>query len=384
MTTARKKDFNRTVGERIRIGREALGFNQKQLSDSLGFKDRQTISAIENGQRKVSSAELLALITVLKKDLEYFTDPFRLDTKILFSWRAQAAPEVLYSFEERAKSWIAAYCVLGEELGEISSPLQSRLGLTFKSSFEEAWDAAERLIETWRLGSRPAPKLAQVVEDQLGILILNVEMGSASISGAACHIPEFNAILINRREREGRRRFDFAHELFHLLTWQTMPPEYIDTEQPSGSKAKRIERLADNFAGALLMPRAAIEECWNQRGGVEIHEWIHRTADDFGVTEVALFNRLRTLTFLSSDDAARIAGDGLTPKRRTPNDQNVPVLFSKRFMQRIVKALDKGLLSERRAAKLLDLSPEEMWQVMGTYGLQPADELMATNDAETQ
>ena len=52
--------------------------NQKQLSETIGFKDRQTLSAIENGQRKVSSAELLAFIRALGKDLDYFTDPFRL------------------------------------------------------------------------------------------------------------------------------------------------------------------------------------------------------------------------------------------------------------------------------------------------------------------
>ena len=78
MITTRKRDFHRTIGDRIRMARETLGLNQKQLSETIGFKDRQTLSAIENGQRKVSSAELLAFIRVLGKDLDYFTDPFRL------------------------------------------------------------------------------------------------------------------------------------------------------------------------------------------------------------------------------------------------------------------------------------------------------------------
>ena len=272
------------------MAREALGLNQKQLSETIGFKDRQTLSAIENGQRKVSSAELLAFIRALGKDLDYFTDPFRLVGEGVFSWRAQAAPEVLDAFEEQAKTWIASYRTLGEELGETFSPLVHQLGLTYRSAFEDAWDAAESLIETWNLGSRPATVLPRIAEERLGILILHVDMQDASISGAACHLPEFNTILVNRREREGRRIFDFANELFHLLTWQTMPPEHIDTGQPAGNKAKRIERLADNFAGALLMPRMAVEGCWNQRATAEIHGWINRTADAFGVTAKALFN----------------------------------------------------------------------------------------------
>ena len=148
--------------------------------------------------------------------------------------------------------------------------------MTYRSAFEDAWDAAESLIETWNLGSRPATVLPRIAEERLGILILHVDMQDASISGAACHLPEFNTILVNRRGAGRASIFDFAHELFHLLTWQTtMPPGHIDTGQPAGNKAKRIERLADNFAGALLMPRMAVEGCWNQRATAEIHGWIN-------------------------------------------------------------------------------------------------------------
>ncbi|MHB1011919.1 MAG: hypothetical protein ACYC37_03315 [Desulfobacteria bacterium] len=74
----------------------------------------------------------------------------------------------------------------------------------------------------------------------------------------------------------------------------------------------------------------------------------------------------------------------LTWNGRVPNKRNLPALFSKRFMDRILKALDKGLLSESRAARLLDLAPEEMWRVMELHGLQLANESIARNDAVTE
>jgi hypothetical protein len=40
-------------------------------------------------------------------------------------------------------------------------------------------------------------------------------------------------------------------------------------------------------------------------------------------------------------------------------------------MRRIRKALDRGFLSERRAASLLDLTTEGMDKLMETYGLAP-------------
>lgn len=357
------------VSDRIREAREAAGLTQKQLSDRLGFKDRQTLSSIETGQRKITSEELVSVIRILKKDLDFFTDPFRLVGEGAFSWRAQAAPAELEAFEDKARGWIAAYRALGEDLGETFSPLSLRLGLNIRSSFEEAWDAAERLNQSWGLGSKPAPILPRVAEEKLDILVLHVDTQGLHISGAACHLPEFDTILINRRDREGRRAFDFAHELFHILTWPTMPPNHVDTEKPAGNKAKRIELLANNFAGALLMPRDAILARWKQRGKKEIHNWIKEAADVFGVTALAFYNRLRALDLIPVAERASISEGRLTWTGRVMAAGSLPPLFSAKYMRRIRRALDRGFLSERRAASLLGLTPEEIDILMETSGL---------------
>ncbi|MCL5966888.1 MAG: XRE family transcriptional regulator [Deltaproteobacteria bacterium] len=371
MGDGRKKDFHRMIGDRIRVAREAADLTQRQLSDRLGFRDRQTLSAIETGERRVTSEELLGVIRVLAKDLDFFTDPFRLVGEGAFSWRAQAGPAELESFEEKARGWIAAYRALGEDLDETFNPLAPRLGLTIRSLFEEAWDAAERLNRAWELGARPAATLPRVAEEKLDILVLHVDMEGLPISGAACHLPEFDTILINRRDHEGRRAFDFAHELFHILTWPTMPPDRLDTESPAGYKAKRTELLANNFAGALLMPGGAIIDRWNQRGRTEIHNWIKRTAAEFRVTALALYNRLRALDLIPAAEHASITEARLTWTGRVPPVGSLPPLFSAKYMRRVRKALDRGFLSERRAASLLGLSLEEMGSLMETYGLAP-------------
>lgn len=369
MGFAGSKNFERMVGLRIRVAREKQGWSQKELSDRLGFKDRQILSAIENGLRKVSSSELLALMKVLGEGLEFFTDPFLLVGEGDFCWRARAEANVLDAVEERAKGWIAAYRTLGEQLGEPFSPLIYQLGITERSSFEAAWEAADRLVSSWDLGDHPADRIAEVVEGQLGVLMLYVDM-PGGVSGAACHLPDFNTILVNRREPEGRRMFDFVHELFHILTWRTMPPERIDTGQPSGSKAKRVEQLADNFAGALLMPKDSLESAWRAaENDFEVHERINRLADGYRVTANALYVRLNILKLLSTAEAVSISRDRLTWNGRTPEDEDLSPLFSRKFLLRFSRALDKGLISERRAAKLLGLAPDEMWQIMSTYGL---------------
>ena len=43
-----------------------------------------------------------------------------------------------------------------------------------------------------------------------------------------------------------------AHELFHILTWDAMPPEHSEEARETGGN--RVEQLANNFASAVLMP----------------------------------------------------------------------------------------------------------------------------------
>ncbi|MFA5810465.1 MAG: XRE family transcriptional regulator [Thermoleophilia bacterium] len=376
MTAETRKDFNRMVGERIKAARESIALNQKELSERLGFKDRQTLSAIENGTRKVSTAELLSLMKLLLRDLEYFTDPFRLVGEGAFSWRAQVEPEILNAFEEKAGGWIAMYRALRAELGELFNPLVAQLGLSERSSYEDAWDAADRLHQNWNLGETPATTLPGIAEERLDILVLFVDVrGGVSISGAACHLPEFNTILINRREPDGRRAFDFAHELFHILTWQNMQPEWVDTDSPSKTKAKRVEQLANNFAAALLMPRRVVEDRWKGRDASEdIHDWVNRTADGFGVTARALYFWLRNLELLSTRDRLSIVENRLIWNGRTPEENNLPNLYSRKFMEAIKKALAKGNISERRAASILDMSTDGLRNLLGGYHLLEVEE----------
>lgn len=348
--------MNELIRRRLKAAREKLGLTQAQLTEKLGFKDRQTLAAIEAGQRKVSAEELLRAVQVLGLDLEYFTDSFRLAGEGRFSWRAHkdAPPNLLHAFEEMAGRWIATWRRLGELQGAKPSALQPALALSERSSFEQARAAAESLVEEWKLGDVPAATLETAIR-KLGTLILYVDPPQP-ISGAACQVPGANAILINRKEPEGRRHYDLAHELFHLLTWEQMPPEHTETDPPRGTKAKRIEQLADNFAAALLMPERALLPRWQARGEQEIHRWLNSTASYFLVTAKALKWRLTNLGWLTKGDLPKINDAKLIFNGRPKGQQPLPGLFSTEFVKRLHVGLTRGQLSVRRVAEILDLT----------------------------
>src|SRR5678815_5531944 len=271
------------IARRLKAAREAAELTQRQLSDQLGFKDRQTVAAIEAGNRKVSAEELIKIMKILDRDLEYFTDPYRLDGEGTFSWRsASGADQVMNDFELRAGRWLALYrSLVQDEEGNAPGTSPLGLNLTARSSYEDAHRAADWLAGEWQLGNQPALKLEDAIRNRLRALVLHVD-APQGISGAAFQLPEFNAILVNRTEPEGRRNFHLAHELFHLLTWETIRPAHTETgmRNPKG----RPEQLANCFASSLLMPERIIRERLVGDNDTTIHEEPRRGTHDWATT----------------------------------------------------------------------------------------------------
>jgi len=359
------------IGARIKALREERGLSQDALADMFGFKDRQTVSAIETGERRVSAEELIVAVEKLGARLEYFTDPFLLVGEGRFSWRqTDVGPQRLGAYERMAGRWIAAFRVIAPQVGVERPLLRPALPLHKRSTFEEAMEAGERFAAEFELGPVPAASLRGVMERALHILVLDVD-ALAGISGAACRLPELDAVLINRVEPLGRRHFDLAHELLHLLTWDAMPPEHSEAATEAGGN--RVEQLANNFASALLMPTTVLDQ-FGDTAGLEtpaLVAWLNDTAHALQVTASALKWRLVAMKRLSALAARAIPDAALRNNGREPAEAAPPPLFSGPFMATLAKALDEGRISVRRAAGLLDLTVEDLADTFAAQGVQP-------------
>jgi len=389
------------LGFRLRALRDRRGLSQEVLSGVLGFKDRQTLSAIETGERRLSAEELLRAVEALDVSVEELTDPFQLLGEGKFSWRQSSVPpRQLESFEAVAGRWIAAFREIAPQVGREQPLLRRSLGLHKGSTLEDAMDAGERFGREYRLGDVPAERLASVMEEELGILVLMVD-ATSGISGAACRLPELDAVLINRREAGTRRHFDLAHELFHVLTWDALPPPPVE-EADEGAGRGRVEQLANAFAGALLMPRRLL-------GGASVKGFSENRGDGFGygdgkgggsgggwgdawrapsaknlkakalslgVSAVALKWRLVALGVLSRKEALAIddrslRGDGQGTGQGTGKGTGKgkrPPLFSRLFLDVLAEAIDQGRLSARRAADLAGLTLDDLAELFEAHG----------------
>jgi len=339
------------IGIRIKALREERKLSQNDLARIFGFKDRQTVSAIETGERRVSAEELLLAVEKLGASIDYFTDPFQLAGDGKFSWRGESrvGPENINAFERIAGGWIAAHRALAGQVGRPGPILRHALKLTPRSTYEDAMAAGERFAKDFDLGAVPAEKLPEVMEQKLGILVLMVD-AIDGVSGAACRLPDLDVVIINRREVTGRRNFDLAHELFHILTWDAMPPEHL--EEATETSKIRVEQLANSFASALLIPEASLRELGVEQinlprmpfssgiAGFQVGHgasrpdtdaltrWLKEASERLKVTATALKWRLVALNFIEpararaiSAHAPRKAGrdSGREPPPRSPS-----------------------------------------------------------------
>jgi XRE family transcriptional regulator, fatty acid utilization regulator len=359
---------------RIKALRESQGLSQSELAQHMGLKGHQTLSDIEQGDRKIGADELLKAAHALGISLAVLTDPLRLVEEGDFSWRqTNVKPALLDDFEAKAGQWIATYRHLCQLKGQPVNSVIRRVALARDSTFEQAQAQGEAIGLALELGEVPALNLADIVENQLDTLVLHVD-AIKGVSGAACQLDQLNTILINRHESRQRRSYDLAHELFHLLTWDRMPPERLDK---SDGKQKRVEQLADNFAAGLLMPRTTIAFLIEQSPLPKepgLTKWLAKAAATLHVSPTALTWRMVNLDHVSKAAADRILEAPQWPAGKAAPDQR-PLRMSRRFMEVLSWGIEQGHLSVRRAASVLDVALEDMAAMFQEHSLKPPFDL---------
>ena len=363
-----------TIGARLRALREKQRLSQDEMAKRMGFNDRQTLSDLELGSRKVSAQDLVNAALALGTTVSFLTDPLQLVGEGEFSWRQKGVDlEQLDAFESKAGSWIAAYRYISQLKGDPVNSALRRLELTEKSSFEQAEAQGEAIAATLGLGDIPAHRLSSTLEDALDTLVLYVDT-VPGISGAACQLGALNTILVNRKDPAARRHYDMAHELFHLLTWQTMPPARLDQAEGASKKYKRIEQLAESFGAGLLMPAITIDKLVVKNplpAMAQLAGWLVSAAALMQVSPPALLWRLVNLGHVQKAAAERlVAGNFLGNQARETALADVPPLpFSKRFLGVLGWGIDQGHLSARRAATLLAMDVGALAELFELHGL---------------
>jgi len=373
------------LADRLRKAREAVGLSIGEAATRLGFGNYQTLTNIEKGEREVKASELTQFAKTYFCSLnsllmgEDIPQP-----AVHFLWR-RAPSERKAEIEASIKHRFEEYHLLEKLLGlaeEGSGVMISILPADIRTAYQV--DAlATKVSNLLNLGSRPALSLQKVMEQMLRTKILFVKLSEFGSAASTVH-PEFGAaIVVNSEEAPWRINFTLAHELFHIITWNTFSPS--DLEQ-SEALFKDIEKKAERFASTLLLPESVVREELNAR--INEHRLsfsdIVDVARDFGVSTQALLYRMANMHLIEWDKANALARNDelMMIDRRIRRDVDYEAPSSERFMLLAVKCLRKGLISRGKFSELLDIDRADIDEFLEYQGLSEVEgesiEIMAS------
>jgi Zn-dependent peptidase ImmA (M78 family) len=114
------------------------------------------------------------------------------------------------------------------------------------------------------------------------------------------------------------------------------------------------------------MPAQSLKKVWDKITTTDITEKINVIAREFLVSSLALKYRLRNLQMITDGDILRIDDSRL---KWTETEQKPP-LYSEKFAKMLHKLLNKGRLSVRRAAGLLDCGIDDLKDLFHSYNME--------------
>ncbi len=363
------------LGKRIRVARERLGITQAGLAQRVGLSAHQIVSQIEKGHREVKAWELAKIAEVLHVEFSSLLSEARFKPEPVVLWREQPkreAKEIEAGFLKRCREyhWL-------EELCEIESPgwFPRYDADAYSASTLGAAELAKMVGNQLNLGARPATSLAKILEEVYGVKIWYERLKNGG--SGACVAGDFGpAMLVNSSEAPWRRNYDIAHELFHLLTWESFPPESLYEDNQLNRK---IEQAADTFASWLLLPADAVLTEFDrqrERGAIK-YGTIVQMARDFDVSTEALLWCLERLGRISASEVDRVLNDSAfrsLDKATMHKRWWTPLVPPERFVRLAFFAYQRGRLSRARLAELLDTSLFNLTDKLLRYGLDDRED----------
>jgi Zn-dependent peptidase ImmA (M78 family) len=193
------------------------------------------------------------------------------------------------------------------ESAKLEAMTHNRTGRPLGVPHEDGYEFA---LELWEDLGEPtiAPVDIRGIVEQLGIEIRTERLSTDTIRGVALAGKEFGpTILINAssiyNQNEDGRRFTLAHEFCHLLFDRTRARRVTIASGPC--VAPGIEKRANAFAAAFLMPRKLLRQLFPIGGAIDRAD-VLVAARKLHVSETALVEHIFNFDLISEWDRERL------------------------------------------------------------------------------
>jgi len=229
--------------EMLTLAKESAGLTQSAIAQHAGVS-QSLLSKIENGFETPSEDFIAkaAEITGVRPELFYQSDAVSADTlfDIFHKKRLTLPQKPLRKANSNAR-------LIRLEIGRLLRSFDVPAPLPFPNlpidEHESAEEVAALTRAIWRMPSGPLPNLVQIIEATgTPVIITDLEhekMRALSMAGVKAE--NAHIVVLNSRLPASAQRFALAHEIGHLV-------------MHDGVAGPEMEKQADDFASALLMP----------------------------------------------------------------------------------------------------------------------------------
>jgi Zn-dependent peptidase ImmA (M78 family)/DNA-binding XRE family transcriptional regulator len=353
----------RSLGELLQVARKKSSMTQADAAKIINAA-RTTIVAIEKGERRLKSSELIKLSRAYGRAVSDFIRPSPVVEPLEIQFRASyqhSAQE-----EEQVGSVIERLEVLCRNYLELENTIDAPLPQSYPQEYDvvnmpidlaaESIAVAER--QRLGLGDGPIPLLRDILEQSVGLRIFYLKM-PGKYSGLYSYNERLGGcIAINADHPEERRRWSLAHEYLHFLAHRRK--SIIDYDGKYQRKPDS-ERLADCFPDYFLMPTSGLLRRFNdmyQTHGKFTPTNLFTLAHYYGVSISALTCRLESIKLLPSGIGERLFDRGLKV-RKVQQELGLkeipqrPDAMPIHYQHLAIEALDQGLITESKFADFL-------------------------------
>lgn len=339
-----------SIGERVAEARADSGLTQAQLAAAVGMA-RSALAKIENGTRRVSALELVAIAQELRRRVEWFVNP---GPPSIVSYRASKSGLASKAIDEELDRIARDVDFVVSEVPELvdGQPDQQPL----PTSMSAADNLAEKARALLKVGNRePVLEISRLVTS-IGLLPFVLPLGDGADAGTVL-LRAGGVSVINGDLRAGRRRLALAHELGHYL----IADPYTTDWRIASSESDALEARLDRFARALLLPEGDLRERWAQWFGSReetLRDAAVRAGSHYQVDMATLARRLEELGLVDGGQANGIRGvrtkkADIVEKNLVVPPEPEPVSLPRTYEQAVLRLYKNESITVSRALGLL-------------------------------
>lgn len=344
-------DTAEELGSRIREARAGRGMSQSDLARHMRL-DRTAITRLEQGERQVTTLELLGLSRALDLPVSYFVErpsPDVMSMREPMGEEPTRGERVRFVADTLLDAWLRAAEMLRSEglLDRVADLPQ----LDKIESAHEAQTVAQRAREFAGI-SGPIGALQEACERfGLYVFVADIDMDGASRSPD----PGYGVALVGQSVPPGRRRMTAAHELGHHLLGDAYSADI-------GGAHDDRERWIDAFAAEFLLPEAALRDGWSGwLAAGEEGTWtaLLRVAAEHRVSWSLVVTKAADAGLVTQSEKGRLLGraptreDFLTVTGRDVAEDLTAASYGPTWTKAVMRAAATSIITRARASELL-------------------------------